>query len=164
MATVLALGLDPHFADLTSMPNLTPELVRAFVDSQLERMRALGYEVESCLVDSGQTAEAVLADSLRKNLLELGLIRPTQLKLPVTRISLTIRGIRTYGDYVKCRTILQDQIPGIREIVLREASWSLARFDLGAEGTVPTLAERLREKLAVEIQYQDDRVLEVHLR
>jgi hypothetical protein len=66
MATVLALGLDPHFADLTSMPNLTPELVRAFVDSQLERMRALGYEVESCLVDSGQTAEAVLADSLRK--------------------------------------------------------------------------------------------------
>ena len=53
MATVLALGLDPTFADFTSMPGLTSELVQAFIDSQLERVRALGYQVESCLVDSG---------------------------------------------------------------------------------------------------------------
>lgn len=107
---------------------------------------------------------SVLADSLRKELLELGLVRPTQIDLPVTRISLTIRGIRAYGDYVKCRTILKGGIPGVRDIIPREASWSLARFDVAAEGTVPTLAERLREKLAVEIQYQDDRALEVRLR
>lgn len=107
---------------------------------------------------------SVLAESLRKDLIELGLIKPTQLRLPVTRISLTIRGIRTYGDYVKCRSTLQDRIPGIREISLREASWSLARFDIAAEGTVSVLAERLREKLAVDVQYQDDRVLEVNLR
>lgn len=107
---------------------------------------------------------SVLADSLRKELLGLGLVRPTQIDLPVTRISLTIRGIRAYGDYVKCRTILKGGIPGVRDIIPREASWSLARFDVAAEGTVPTLAERLREKLAVEIQYQDDRALEVRLR
>jgi hypothetical protein len=107
---------------------------------------------------------SVLADGLRKDLFELGLIRPTRLKLPVTRISLIIRGIRTYDAYAKCRAILQDRIPGIQEIVLREASWSLARFDLAAEGTVPTLAERLREQLAFEIQFQDDRVLEVRMR
>jgi len=35
------------------MPGLTSELVQAFIDSQLERVRALGYQVESCLVDSG---------------------------------------------------------------------------------------------------------------
>jgi hypothetical protein len=107
---------------------------------------------------------SVLADSIRKDLLELGLIRSTQPDLPVTRISLTIRGIRTYGDYVKCRAMLQDRIPGIREVILREAAWNLARFDIAAEGTVPALADRLREKLAVEVQYQDDRVLEVRLR
>ena len=107
---------------------------------------------------------SVLAESLRKDLLGLGLIKPTQLKLPVTRISLTIRGIRTYDDYVKCRTMLKDRVPVIREIILREASWSLARFAVAAEGTVQTLAEQLRETLAVEIQYQDDRILEVHLR
>ena len=65
MSSVLALGLDPHFVDFRSMPNLTPELVRAFIDSQVQQIRALGYETESCLVDSGQTAEAALAETLR---------------------------------------------------------------------------------------------------
>jgi hypothetical protein len=37
---VLALGLDPD-------------------DAQLESLRGLGYTVESCLVDTGETAEAV---------------------------------------------------------------------------------------------------------
>ncbi len=64
MVSVLALGLDPQFADLTPTPDLTPELVRAFIDSQLDRIRALGYEVESCLVDAGQTAEAVLEERI----------------------------------------------------------------------------------------------------
>jgi len=61
---VLALGLDPACADLTAFPNLTPDLVRAFIESQLERLRGLGYEVESCLTDSGETAEAVTAGHL----------------------------------------------------------------------------------------------------
>ena len=86
MATVLALGLDPTFADFTSMPGLTPELVQAFIDSQLERVRALGYEVESCLVDSGNTAEAVLKENLGKRqydcvMIGAGLRAPAQLLL-----------------------------------------------------------------------------------
>ncbi len=48
---VLALGLDPAFADYEKMPGLTPELVRSFIDAQLERVRASGYEVEPCLLD-----------------------------------------------------------------------------------------------------------------
>ena len=86
MITVLALGLDPNFVDLTSMPGLTPELVRAYIDSQLERMRASGYAVESCLVASGDTAEAVVNDSLRKReydcvMIGAGLRAPGQLLL-----------------------------------------------------------------------------------
>ena len=57
--TVLALGLDPVHADFSQMPNLTPQLVRAFLEAQLERVRGLGYTVESCLVDTGETAESV---------------------------------------------------------------------------------------------------------
>jgi hypothetical protein len=64
MSSVLALGLDPAFADYSAMPGLTPERVAAFIDSQLERLRALGYEVDSCLVDAGETAEAVTAAHL----------------------------------------------------------------------------------------------------
>ena len=66
MSSVLALGLDPRFVDLHSMPNLTPELVRAFIDSQVQQVRALGYETESCWVDSGETAEASLEATLRE--------------------------------------------------------------------------------------------------
>ena len=62
---VLALGLDPTFSDLGDMPQLTPEMIRAYIDSQLARVRDLGYEVESCLVDSGETAEAVVSRHLR---------------------------------------------------------------------------------------------------
>ena len=63
--SVLALGLDPCFADFTQLPGMTPELIRAFIDAQLERLRGLGYGVESCLVDLGETAEAVTSQLLK---------------------------------------------------------------------------------------------------
>ena len=63
MPTVLALGLDPSFVDLSSA-GPSPDLVRAFIASELDRLRALGYEVVSCLVDLGDTAEAVVAQAL----------------------------------------------------------------------------------------------------
>ena len=59
--SVLALGLDPKFADFTQMPGLTPEAISAYIDSQLERLRELGYDVVSCLTDAGATAESVAA-------------------------------------------------------------------------------------------------------
>ena len=65
MSAVLALGLDPVFADYTTMPGLNPPLVRAFIDAQLARVREAGYEVESCLVDLGATAEVVVERCLR---------------------------------------------------------------------------------------------------
>jgi hypothetical protein len=61
---VLALGLDPAAVDPAAFPQFTAPQVRAFIDSQLERVRQHGYEVESCLVDRGETAEGVLAQRL----------------------------------------------------------------------------------------------------
>ncbi len=86
MSSVLALGLDPRFVALSSMPNLTPELVRAFIDSQVQQIRALGYEVESCLVDSGETAESALEETLRDRefdcvMIGAGLRAPEHLQL-----------------------------------------------------------------------------------
>ena len=83
---VLALGLDPTFADFSEFPELTPDLIRAFIDSQLERLRGLGYEVDSCLVDLGETAEAVTARHLHSRsfdcvLIGAGLRAPAQLLL-----------------------------------------------------------------------------------
>ena len=55
-AIVLALGIDPAATDPAELGGFAPELVRAFIDAQLERVRALGFEVDSCLVDPGAGA------------------------------------------------------------------------------------------------------------
>jgi hypothetical protein len=57
--SVLALGLDPTFADYSQLPGLTPELINSYIDAQVERLQALKYDAVSCLVDTGATAEAV---------------------------------------------------------------------------------------------------------
>ena len=83
---ILALGLDPAFVELKATPQFTPELVRAFIDSQLARVRALGYEVDSCLVDTGETAADVAAQRLAAQsfdcvLIGAGLREPAHLLL-----------------------------------------------------------------------------------
>ena len=61
---VLAIGIDPAFLDFSSFPQFTPEMFRQHIDSQIDRVRALGYDVTLCLVDLGDTAEAVTATAL----------------------------------------------------------------------------------------------------
>lgn len=61
---VLAIGIDPAFVDFSAFPNLTPELVRSYIDSQVERLRSLGFDAESCLIDLGETAEVVARKAL----------------------------------------------------------------------------------------------------
>lgn len=62
---VLAIGLDPAFADYSTMSNLTPEIVRAYLQQQLDVVRSAGYDVVDCLVDDGLTAESTLNDTLQ---------------------------------------------------------------------------------------------------
>ena len=62
---VLAIGIEPAFADLSAVPELTPELIRSYVDAQIGQLRKLGYDVESCLIDLGETAEEVTTTALR---------------------------------------------------------------------------------------------------
>ncbi len=86
MPRVLALGLDPKFVDFTKLTGLTPDLIGAFIHAQLERLRGLGYEVVSCLVDLGDTAEAVTLQHLNSGkfdcvLIGAGLRDPAQLLL-----------------------------------------------------------------------------------
>jgi hypothetical protein len=63
--TVLAIGIEPSFADFSAFPQLTPELINHFIKTQIEKLRALGYDAESCLIDLGETAEAVVVAALR---------------------------------------------------------------------------------------------------
>ncbi|QPF85479.1 hypothetical protein IC762_03870 [Bradyrhizobium genosp. L] len=62
--SVLAIGLDPAVVNLSAFPQFTPELVRSYIDAQIEGLRTLGYDADSCLTDLGDTAEAVTATAL----------------------------------------------------------------------------------------------------
>ena len=85
MATVLALGLDPACVDTAEFGGFTPQQVRAFIDAQLERVRAAGYEVVNCLV-TGDTAAAMTEHALKTERFDCvmfgaGLRAPAQLLL-----------------------------------------------------------------------------------
>jgi len=68
--TVLAIGIDPSVLDFSAFPGLTVELFRNYIDAQIEQLRSLGFEAESCLIDLGDTAEAVAAAALRSRPLD----------------------------------------------------------------------------------------------
>ena len=62
---VLAIGLDPRFADYSAMPQFTPELVRAYIEAEVDRVRQAGFEVRTCLLAPDATAEADVEALLR---------------------------------------------------------------------------------------------------
>jgi hypothetical protein len=72
----LAIGIDPVFVDFSRLPGLTPELIRAYIDTQIERLRALGYEVESCLIELGERAEQTVKCALRPRAFDCVVIGP----------------------------------------------------------------------------------------
>jgi hypothetical protein len=73
--TVLAIGIDPVFLDFTTLPQFTPEMFRSHIDAQIGRLRALGYDVASCLIDLGETAEETTATALKTLRLRLNRCR-----------------------------------------------------------------------------------------
>ena len=62
---VLAIGIDPSFVDYSALPQFTPEMFRHHIETQFDRLRAAGYDTTACLIDLGDTAEAVAARALR---------------------------------------------------------------------------------------------------
>jgi hypothetical protein len=62
--TVLAIGIEPSVVDFSAFPGLTAELVTSHIQAQIERLRAMGYDADSCLIDLGDTAEAVASLAL----------------------------------------------------------------------------------------------------
>ena len=67
--SVLVVGLDPALIDF-SMPGYAPGMnatkVLAGIKSSEEELTRLGYSVETCLTDFGETAGAVLQTRLKQ--------------------------------------------------------------------------------------------------
>jgi hypothetical protein len=64
MKRVLLMGLLPSVVDFTSIPGLTEETLAAGLKAQEKSLRDLGFDAGWCLVDRGETAEAVARAAL----------------------------------------------------------------------------------------------------
>jgi hypothetical protein len=62
--TVLAIGIDPALVDFSGRPQLRAGLLRDYIDAELQRLRGQGFDVTSCLIDLGDTAEQVATAAL----------------------------------------------------------------------------------------------------
>jgi len=68
---VVIIGLEPSLIDFSSpdfaaFPGMTAEKVLSGITAAEEGLKALGYDAQHCLIDFGQTAEAVVAAELQK--------------------------------------------------------------------------------------------------
>ena len=83
---VLAIGIEPALADLSALPHVTPDLLQNFVNAELGRLGSLGFDVVSCLIDLGETAEEKVTLALQSRrfdcvVIGAGLRIPPQLLL-----------------------------------------------------------------------------------
>jgi len=122
------------------------------------------FELSDQDIYSVTVRATVFSERIKIDLQGLGFLDPPVQTPSMTRFTLTIRGIRGYGDFVRVRGVLKDRTSGIREALLREASWRTANFDVVTEGTVAAVADWIHEKLSVDVKVQDDRSLEFHLK
>ena len=65
---VVLIGIDPKLIDSSMFTNTgwDANRVRAAGQDANKRLMELGYEVQSCLIDLGETAESVVSDILSK--------------------------------------------------------------------------------------------------
>jgi hypothetical protein len=65
---VLLIGIDPKLIDpnLSTATGWDANRVRAAAQDTNKRLMDLGYEVQGCLVDLGETAERVVSDTLSR--------------------------------------------------------------------------------------------------
>ena len=64
----LSIGIDPKLIDLSTSTTTgwDPNRIRAALQDADKRLVELWYEVQSCLVDLGETAESVVSDILSR--------------------------------------------------------------------------------------------------
>lgn len=64
---VLLVGLDPALATFQPGSGLSAEQVTAGANAAQEQLTALGYAVQTCVVDLGATAESMLLQTLSRD-------------------------------------------------------------------------------------------------
>ncbi|MGD1838607.1 MAG: hypothetical protein ACPKPY_11200 [Nitrososphaeraceae archaeon] len=57
---VILIGLKPDVVDYTKWPGLTPKNLMMELKTSETNLNSLGYDVQLCLIDLGETAKKVI--------------------------------------------------------------------------------------------------------
>ena len=122
---VLAIGLDPRFADYDAMPQYTPELVRAYIEAETARVRDLGFDVDTCLVAPGESAEAAVEAALQARsfaciVIGAGLREPPDHLLLFEKILNLVHRLAPHA-HIAFNTAPADTVEAVRRWVARGA-------------------------------------------
>lgn len=63
--TALIIGLEPSLIDLSGFAGLDAEKVREGLRQDQQRLAVLGYDLDVCLTDTGETAEDAVMSALK---------------------------------------------------------------------------------------------------
>ena len=71
---ILLIGLRPGVVDYSQLPGMTAEKLAAGLEEQEAALNRLGFAASWCLVDAGETAEAVALEALQARRYDVVLI------------------------------------------------------------------------------------------
>jgi hypothetical protein len=63
--SVLMFGIEPKLVDYSNFPGLDAEKVAAGIKAQVAQLQELGYDADACMLDLGETSEAVATQRLK---------------------------------------------------------------------------------------------------
>ncbi len=105
----------------------------------------------------------VSAGNIIKDLQSLGFIKPQEPGGATFLVTMTIRGLTSYTDYVRFKELLRSGLGGVKSLSERQIEWKTARVDLQITGTAKALAAELTRKsrLPLDIRKVDRDSIEI---
>jgi hypothetical protein len=97
-------------------------------------------------ITGGSEAIKKASEKLADNL-KMQIIDKWQTEVSTTGlIALTVRGIKSYSDFMKLKETLKNEVRGVKNVYVRKMESGTARMDVEVEGSAMILADRLAVK------------------
>lgn len=107
----------------------------------------------------------VMVAGLRRDLLDNGLLKEKRKTAQTLPLQVTLRGVKSYADYVMVREFIRAGIKGVDEVHQRSVEWGTAMMELTIQGGAKALmAELARLKQSpIQARITEDGAVEATL-
>ncbi len=95
---------------------------------------------------------AVTLEGIKNDLLKLGFLQALQKKPQVLPVNLTVRGIKSYRDYVKLREFIQKSLNGVTGVHQKSLEWGATVMEVEIQGGAKALIAELAKITQFPVQ------------